>query len=247
MNIVNIAAILAFFIISGIVVAAPLPHQWIVNNDTMQCASFLPGDECMDCTPPDGWEILGPYGPCPEDYTLVTVRSNCQGFENERCCTKWHSGASGDCQNLVKNDLTRECAFVDDAANRTLLSGWMKMPENASSSSWLCPHDYNWTTLTGTIPAKVAQYGPVNVASVTNEADFLASLGNNVSGWTWLTQPGQSAAWTFYNLPTNRRLYIYLAPLVTRPSGNGGGSGYSTDVRITCQLPRPEGRGLRLR
>ncbi|HQE72308.1 MAG TPA: hypothetical protein PLO30_07290, partial [Methanothrix soehngenii] len=111
----------------------------------------------------------------------------------------------------------------------------MKMPENASSSSWLCPHDYNWTTLTGTIPAKVAQYGPVNVASVTNEADFLASLGNNVSGWTWLTQPGQSAAWTFYNLPTNRRLYIYLAPLVTRPSGNGGGSGYSTDVRITCE------------
>ncbi|HOE45504.1 MULTISPECIES: hypothetical protein [Methanothrix] len=235
MNIVNIAAILAFFIISGIVVAAPLPLQLIVNNDTIQCASFLPGDECMDCTPPDGWEILGPYGPCPEDYTLVTVRSNCQGFENERCCTKWHSGASGDCQNLVKNDLTRECAFVDDAANRTLLSGWMKMPENASSSSWLCPHDYNWTTLTGTIPAKVAQYGPVNVASVTNEADFLASLGNNVSGWTWLTQPGQSAAWTFYNLPTNRRLYIYLAPLVTRPSGNGGGSGYSTDVRITCE------------
>ena len=62
MNIVNIAAILAFFIISGIVVAAPLPLQLIVNNDTMQCASFLPGDECMDCAPPDGWEILGPYG-----------------------------------------------------------------------------------------------------------------------------------------------------------------------------------------
>jgi hypothetical protein len=51
---------------------------------------------------------------------------------------------------------------VDDAANRTPLSGWMKMPENASSSSWLCPYDYNWTTLTEIIPAKVAQYGPVN-------------------------------------------------------------------------------------
>ncbi len=215
--------------------AAPLPLQMIVNNDTMQCARSLPGDECMDCTPPEGWKILGLYGSCPENYTLVTVRGNCQGFKNERCCTEGHSGAPGDCRNLVKNDLTKECAFVTNAANSTLTAGWTKMPENtsSSSSSWVCPLDYTWTTLTGTISANAAQYGPVNVASVTNDVDYQVGSGNYVSGWTWLTQPGQSAAWTFYNLPTNRKLHIYLTPLVTRPSGNGGGSGYSTDVRIT--------------
>lgn len=235
MNKANILAVLAIFIISVTVFAAPLPLQLMVNNDTMQCASLLPGDECMDCIPPDGWEILGPYGPCPEGYTLVTIRGNCQGFENERCCTEGHSGASGDCRNLVKNDLTKECALLAGAANLALPSGWTKMPENASPSSWLCPHDYKWTRLTGTTSTAVSRYGPVNVAYVTDDADFSVSPGNNVSGWTWLTQPGQSAAWTFYNLPINRRLYIYLAPLVTRPAGNGGGSGYSTDVRITYE------------
>lgn len=232
-NIVAILAILAAFIISETVFAAPLPLQLIINNDTMQCASLLPGDECMDCTPPYGWEILGSHGPCPEGYTLVTIRGNCQGFENERCCTEGHSGASGDCRNLAKNDLTRECAFLADGSNLTLPSGWMRMPENAAC--WLCPKDYSWTTPTGTISTAVSQYGPVNIASVTDDTDFSVSPGDNIFGWTWLTQPGQSAAWTFYNLPSNRRLYIYLTPLVTRPAGNGGGSGYSTDVRITYE------------
>ncbi len=166
---------------------------------------------------------------------MVNIRGNCHGLENERCCTEGHSGASGDCRNLVKNDQTGECALLADAANLALPSVWTKMPENASSSSWVCPRDYRWTTLTETIPTTIARYGPVKVASVREDADFLVSSANNVSGWTWLTKPGQSAAWTFHDLPTDRRLYIYLAPLVTRPAGSGGGSGYSTDVRITYE------------
>ncbi len=120
-----------------------------------------------------------------------------------------------------------------NATNDTMPHGWQRMPANATSSSWVCPFDYKWTTLAATIPDATAQFGPVNVVSVKNDPDFQAISGNYVSGWTWLTQPGQSAAWTFYNLPIDRKLYIYLAPLVTRPSGNGGGSGYSTDVKIT--------------
>jgi hypothetical protein len=220
------------FMLAGLAFAAPMPLQTIVNNDSMQCARFLPGDECMDCTPPDGWEILGSSASCPERYTLVTVRGNCIGFENERCCTKGHSGASGDCRNLAKNDQTKECAFVKDASDSTLPVGWKKMPVDSLSPEWVCPLDYTWTSLTANHSA-VTQYGPVNVVSVTNDADFQVSSGNTISGWTWLTQPKQSASWTFYNLPTDRKLYIYLSPLVTRPSGRGGGSGYSTDVRIT--------------
>lgn len=229
----KIMLFLATLMLSGLAFAAPMPLQIIVNNDSMQCARFLPGDECMDCTPPEGWEVLGLHESCPEGYTLVTISSSCSGFEHEHCCTEKHTGASGDCRNLIKNDLTKECTFVTNATNGTVPDGWQRMPKNATSSSWLCPLDYKWTTLAATNSVPATQYGPVNVVSVKNDADYHVTSENYVSGWTWLKQPGQSASWTFYNLPTDRRLYIYLAPLVTRPSGNGGGSGYSTDVRIT--------------
>jgi hypothetical protein len=184
-----------------------------------------------------GWEILGSDASCPENYTSVTerARGNCKGFEVEHCCTEKHSGASGDCRNLVKNDLTKECAFLTNATNFTASAVWLKMPENASSYSWLCPLHYTWTTLTEITSTTAAQYGPVNVVSVVKDSDFQVSSEKLASGWTWLTQPGQSATWTFHNLPTDRKLYIYLAPLVTRPSGHGGGSGYSTDVKITYE------------
>lgn len=231
----NVGIAILIFLLSGLAFAAPMQLQMIVNNDSMQCARFLPGDECMDCTPPEGWEILGPYTSCPENYKLVTVNGNCKGFEVEHCCTDKHTGASGDCRNLIKNDITKECTFMTNAITDTVPDGWQKMPENTSSSNWVCPLGYKWTTSTETIPDTVVQYGPVNVVSVNNDADFQVSHGNYASGWTWLTQPGQTAAWTFYNLPTDRKLYIYLTPLVTRPSGNGGGSGYSTNMKITYE------------
>jgi hypothetical protein len=215
--------------------AAPLPLQTIVNDESMQCARFLPGDECMDCMPPEGWKILGPDVPCPESYTMVTVKGDCKGFENERCCTEKHTGATGDCRNMVKNDFTKECAFVTNSITDTVTNGWQKMPEDADPSIWVCPLDYTWTALIATKPANTVQYGPINIVSAINDADFQVSSGNYVSGWTWLTQPGQSASWKFYNLPTDRRIFIYLTPLVTRPSGNSGGSGYSTDVEITYE------------
>jgi hypothetical protein len=231
----NFCFAILVLMLAGLALAAPMQLQMIVNNDSMQCARFLPGDECMDCTPPEGWEILGPYTSCPESYTLVTVNGNCKGFEREHCCTEKHTGASGDCRNLIKNNISKECSFMANSANGTVPAGWLKMPENATPSNWVCPLDYKWTTLTATIFATATQYGPVVVASVVNDADFQVSPGNYVSGWRWLTKPAQFAAWTFYNLPTDRNLYIYLTPLVTRPSGNGGGSGYSTDVKITYE------------
>ncbi|MEI6103399.1 MAG: hypothetical protein WCP70_05595 [Methanothrix sp.] len=135
-------------------------------------------------------------------------------------------------ETWVMNSLTKQCAFMTNATKFAVSADGQKMPENVTLSSWVCPLDYTWKTLTTTIPANAAQYGPVNVVSAKNDADFQVSPGNYVSGWTWLKQPGQFATWTFYNLPTDRKLYIYLAPLVTRPSGNGGGSGYSTDAKV---------------
>ena len=189
----------------------------------------------MDCTPPEGWEILGAYTSCPENYKLVTVNGNCKGFEIEHCCTEKHTGASGDCRNLIKNDITKECTFVTNATTDTVPDGWLKMPENATSSSWVCPLGYKWTTLTATNSAAAAQYGPVNVVSVNNDADFQVSPGNYVSGWTWLTQSGNPQHGLFITCQPIESYTFYLAPLVTRPSGNGGGSGYSTDVKLTYE------------
>jgi hypothetical protein len=231
----NVGIAILIVMLSELALAAPMQLQMVVNNDSKECARFLPGDECMDCTPPEGWVILGPYTSCPENYKLVSVNGNCKGFEVEHCCTEKHSGASGDCRNLIKNDLTRECTFVTNATTDTIPDGWQKMPENATSSNWVCPLGYKWTTSTETIPASVAKYGPVNVVSVNDNADFQVSPGDYASGWTWLSQPEQSASWTFYNLPTDRKLYIYLTPLVTRPSGNGGGSGYSTNAKVAYE------------
>ncbi|NMC09452.1 MAG: hypothetical protein GYA39_00515 [Methanothrix sp.] len=132
---------------TGLALSAPMPLLMIVNNDSMECARFLPGDECMDCTPPAGWDILGPYDSCPENYKIVNVNGTCKGFENERCCTEKHTGASGDCRNLVINDETKRCAFVKNASNCSLPSGWLAMPKNASQSMWVCPIDYGWTAL----------------------------------------------------------------------------------------------------
>jgi hypothetical protein len=203
-----LVSILAISILTlvGIALAAPLPLQIIVNNDSMQCARFLPGDECMDCTPPEGWQVLRSYASCPESYKLVTVRGNCTGFEVEHCCTEKHSGASGYCRNLIKNDITKECTFVRNASNYTLPAGWTKMSVDDSPGKWVCPLAYAWTTLTANNPSAITQFGPVNVVSAIDEADFQVLSGNYVSGWTWLTQPGQSATWAFYNLPTDRKL-----------------------------------------
>lgn len=150
-----------------------------------------------------------------EDYTHLGERA-CLERSRE---TDSQGHNSGDCRNLIKNDITKECTFVTNATTDTVPDGWLKMPENATPSSWVCPLGYEWTALAATIPTAAAYYGPVNVVSVIKDADYQVISGDYVSGWTWLKQPGQSASWTFYNLPIDRKLYIYLAPLVTRPSG----------------------------
>ena len=222
------------YMLAGLAFAAPMPQQMIINNESKQCARFLTGDECMDCTPPAGWMALGPGSSCPQGYTMVTVNGNCKGLELEHCCTEKHTGASGDCRNLVKNSITKQCAFLASASDQPP-AGWMRMPANATPAGWLCPQDYAWTAPAKAAATAIAQFGPVSVVSVKDDEEFRVATGNYVSGWSWLKKPGQSASWTFYGLPVDRKLYIYLAPLVTRPSGDGGGSGYSTDVRITYE------------
>jgi hypothetical protein len=126
--------------------AAPVPPKLVVNHDTQECAEIFGGDECMDCFAPEGWEELGwAYDvECPAGYTLTTVESHCNHFKNEHCCSEGHSGASGDCEDLVINDRNDQCAFVTDINACNLPGNWKARPEKISRSEWTCPSRYEW-------------------------------------------------------------------------------------------------------
>lgn len=213
--------------LNGLVLAAPFTET-IINNATKECAVFLAGDECMDCSPPPGWHSLGGYSSCPKNYTISSVRGTCKGFEIPRCCTKGHSGASGECSNLVRNDLLRECAFIENAINSTIPTGWLIKPANISLSEWQCPLGYGWTSLSS---ATVSNPVGKIFVSTARESEFLIeNKPASPNQWNWITNTNTEAKWTFYNVPTDTDVYLYLTPLVTnRPSG---GSGYSTDVNM---------------
>jgi hypothetical protein len=130
----------------GSAVAAPVPPDLVVNHDTQECAELFAGDECMSCFPPDGWEVLGKSYEveCPAGYTFTDVEENCIHSKGEFCCSEGHSGASGNCEDLVINDKEDQCAFVDDINACNLPRGWKAKPEDVSMYKWTCPGKYDW-------------------------------------------------------------------------------------------------------
>lgn len=128
--------------------AEPQPPKVVVNHDTQECGEIFGGDECMDCLPAlRGWEALG-YAfeaACPEGYTTVEVDYVCQAFKDEFCCTEGHSGADGDCEDMVINESAKQCAFVDDIEDCNLPQGWSAKPDDVSPYDWTCSYGtYAW-------------------------------------------------------------------------------------------------------
>lgn len=129
--------------------AAPAPPMIAINNETMRCMEYIGGDECMFCSAPSDWQVLGFSwdASCPDDYEWVDSYGivTCTPSKNEFCCGAGHSGASGDCEDLVINDGLMQCAFVDDINNCTPPEGWgsYEGPEE-DSWMWMCPWDYAW-------------------------------------------------------------------------------------------------------
>jgi hypothetical protein len=143
-----VVAILGFGLIAGVdLSAAPLPPELVVNHETKECAEFFGGDECMSCTVPEGWEILGYVGEveCPAGYAYIEhLEFECRPFKDEFCCSEGHSGVHGDCEDLVVDRGRKLCAFVDDIDTAQLPAGWEKRPEHLSPDQWYCPQDYAW-------------------------------------------------------------------------------------------------------
>lgn len=129
------------------VLAAPQPPKLVVNHESKQCAEIFGGDECMDCFPPEGWKVLD-YSyevECPADYKWVeNVDYTCQSFKDQFCCTQGHSGAAGDCEDLIINRSRRQCAFVESIVDCNLPRGWEKRPDDLELYNWTCPGDHDW-------------------------------------------------------------------------------------------------------
>ncbi len=130
-------------LIFSICSAVPAPPEIIVNGQTRQCADFMAGDECFSCEMPSGWTSLG-YNTyeCPQGYEKIELKLNCSGFKNERCCSNGHSGGAGACQDMIINDVTKQCAFSDGGA---VPSGWKGKPGGAENAQWVCPSGYGWS------------------------------------------------------------------------------------------------------
>ncbi len=144
---VLVASLTLFVWMGANVLAAPMPPVLVANHETKECGEIFGGDECTDCYPPEGWEVLGfsENVQCPSGYTLVgQVDYTCQPFKVEHCCTEGHSGAPGDCEDLVVNNRTKQCAFVDDIQACTLPKQWKQAPPGQDSSRWVCPSGYQW-------------------------------------------------------------------------------------------------------
>ena len=130
----TVVLLVTFLILSNPVFSAMLQPTYGVNYETGECAEFFMGDECMNCKLPSGWERIDEFK-CPSEYVEINIDSICTPLRDNFCCTIGHSGADGDCSDLVVNSLEGKCSFVSDC-NR-LPSGWFY-------SDNLCPSEYEW-------------------------------------------------------------------------------------------------------
>jgi hypothetical protein len=128
--------------------AAPLPPTIAINEQTKECSRFFMGDECLDCFLPDGWTKIEGYSEdsCPKGYNIVNDKSvNCQGFKVAHCCTIDHTGANGDCEDVVISDEEKSCGFVEDINNCPgLPDSWYRAKE-VDRFGRVCPfYNYKW-------------------------------------------------------------------------------------------------------
>jgi hypothetical protein len=136
-------AVATLFIVT-LTLAAP-EYVIVVNHSTKECIHMYAGDECQNCSPVEGWQILEgavSLEDCPADYSIVEDASlyrRCVPIETTGCCSTPHTGSNGDCRNVIINRTAEECAFVDVNACPRLSEGW-------EMHRTLCPFGYTWVT-----------------------------------------------------------------------------------------------------
>jgi len=143
-NLISIIfAVIFITLMSSSVFASMAMPRYGVNKQTKECSEFFMGDECVHCTFPDGWQMIK-ESQCPTGYKEVQKNLVCTSNKNFFCCSVGHSGANGDCEDVVVNDIEQKCAFVED------INECEKLPENwiqAEKTEFgrVCPSwEYEW-------------------------------------------------------------------------------------------------------
>lgn len=113
---------------------------YITNEATKQCSYFTAGDECTSCTPPSGWTQVNA---CPEGYIQIQKEAVCAPRKTKFCCTDHHSGGWGDCEDLVINDISKQCAFLEDISKCSQLPISWHQADKVDNER-LCPYAYKW-------------------------------------------------------------------------------------------------------
>ena len=144
-NLISIIFAVAFVaLMSSSVFASQALPRYGINEQTKECSEFFMGDECVGCTFPEGWEMIEDFQ-CPTGYKEIQKNSVCTPIKNSFCCTVQHSGMSGDCEDVLVNDVEQKCAFVED------INECGKLPENWNQAEEIefwgkaCPSlEYEW-------------------------------------------------------------------------------------------------------
>jgi hypothetical protein len=131
---------------TGNVAAAPAPPQGVVNHQTSECGEIPGGDECTACYPTGGWVLLGDGDnvECPAGYAGASPEYACDPIKARHCCTEGHSGAPGDCADLIISHRHDQCAFVKEIEGCKPPREWTRRPNGRKAQSWLCPTGYEW-------------------------------------------------------------------------------------------------------
>lgn len=164
--------LLSVLFLPGAARATPTPDYIIVNHATKECTQTILGDDCKWCDPPPGWEVLGMVSTnqCPEGYTRVDrIDMQCKAYRNEFCCTSGSHGP-GDCDDMVRHEADRLCAFVEDIEGCILPSGWTARP--SGEVYWACPNDYRWVDTPACLsPSPLDVPATVEVRSTPSEPE----------------------------------------------------------------------------
>lgn len=164
-----IFAVTFILLLSSTVFAAPAMPRYGINEQIKECSEFFMGDECVGCTLPDGWQTIEEFQ-CPAGYKEIQKNSVCTPRKNRFCCTGAHSGTVGDCEDVVVNDVEKECAFVENINKcEQLPANWNEAEENEIFGSACPSFEYEWLEDTLDCEAKIIENDIVNQNDIIDD------------------------------------------------------------------------------
>ena len=102
------------------------------------------GDECVTFNFPESLKV-STQNNCPSGYKQIHKKADCTPNKDSFCCSFLHSGMMGDCEDVVINNINKECAFVLDINECIKLPDDWHRAEEKETWGRVCPSlEYTW-------------------------------------------------------------------------------------------------------